>query len=156
MTSLSKRKQGFVTTRLAKKLKLEKDVQRILNSFNMRPRDFYTYVHGQPHRHQAYLLCLAAIEFAGKDVREKYHKQGLNLAYQDIPYLSEVSYSFAGRLERWRRFGLAFSNCYKTIAQKSKFHEELTSAQYNRRLPFTFSGLTLLEAVVKQKGRGLF
>ena len=57
----SKRRCQFLSNRVAKKLRLCKSVEQHVNSFNMKPRHFYDYVHGERQRYVAYTLCLASI-----------------------------------------------------------------------------------------------
>jgi hypothetical protein len=113
---MSKRTCGFLTTSVAKRLKLVKDSERLVNSFLMKPRDYYNYVHGTPPRHKAYTLCLAAIHSSGADVL-----MGLNW---------ELVQLIAKDLFKWKRYGVRLSNSFQTISRKELVRNELIDLFY--------------------------
>jgi hypothetical protein len=65
----SKRRCQFLSNRVAKKLKLCKNLEQHVNSFNMKARQFYDYVHGRKELYVAYTLCLASIVIAKYSTR---------------------------------------------------------------------------------------
>ena len=104
----SKRTCGFLTTPVAKRLKLSKELQQYVNKFLIKPRDYYNYVHGTPPRHKAYTLCLAAIERFDYDL-------DLMLSSGILTWVQE----FAKELSKLERYGVKLSSSSQTISRKS-------------------------------------
>ena len=104
-----KRNCGFLTTSVAKRVKLSKNPERLINSFLMKPRDYYNYVHGTPPRHRAYTLCLAAIH--GQDTL-------MTKRYDFVKNCAED-------LLIWESIGIRLSSSFKTISRKAFLLKEL-------------------------------
>ena len=113
---MSKRTCGFLTTSVAKHLELPKDSERLVNSFLMKPRDYYNYVHGTPPRHKAYTLCLAAIHNAGLRnlVRNRYR----NVFWVEIEETALL-------LEMKDAYGVQLSSSLQTISREENVRLQL-------------------------------
>ena len=112
--TLSKRTCGFLTTSVAKRLKLPTALERKINSYLMKPRDYYAYMHGTPHRHKAYTLCLAAIHNAGS---------GGSDSSEGVFWL--LAFEIADDLLLWERYGMHLPTDHKVISGKEMVRAQL-------------------------------
>ena len=117
----SKRKCGFLTTSVAKRIKLPEPAEHLVNSYLMKARDYYAYVHGTPPRHKAYTLCLAAIDNAGDDGRTR--RGVINQALYFRALVEEI----ADDLLRWESYGVQLSSSFQTISRKEFVRFQLSS-----------------------------
>ena len=117
-----KRKCGFLETRVAKKLKLPKELEIRVNSFLMKPRNYYSYIRGAKPRFEAYNLCLAAIDNAGSQTENDVlgDRTGSD---QNVFWI--VVYELAMDFLRWNTYGIQLSRDFKTISQKENVLGEI-------------------------------
>ena len=114
-----------VTTPIATKLGIPKNVQQEINSFLMKPRHYYSYIYGVKPRFEAYELCLAAIDNAGSgmdnDVLDKWGaRKG-----SDNPVFWLLVYELSDDFLRWKTYGIQLSRSYKVVSQHLLGTEEL-------------------------------
>ena len=137
----SKRMCPFLSPRLAKKMKLGLDAERLINSFLMKPRDYYSYIHGARPRFEAYNLCLAAIENASGFPKRK----GCVYRGSAGQYFLDVAQGVAADFLKLIRFGVQLSSCFKTISRKQYLladykYDYPTSSRAVRWRRFEFRG----------------
>ena len=90
-------------SKIAKRRKLCKDVETHLNSYLLKPRDFYNLIHGKKERHLAYELCLFMIDDMGSNADGS--PRG-------------IDYDFAGQYARMKRVGVQFPCSMDLISKK--------------------------------------
>ena len=117
----SKRKCGFLTTSVAKRIKLPEPAEHVVNSYLMKARDYYAYVHGTPPRHKAYTLCLAAIHNAGDGGSAR-----VGVINQSL-YFRALVEEIAEDLLKWESYGVQLSTCFRTISREESLRGQLQS-----------------------------
>jgi len=116
-----KRNCGFLSESVAKRLKIDKNVEQLVNSFNLKPRDYYIYIHGSPPKHAAFELCLTAIKNAGGNIG--WTLCVLNIGSRGRENFRHLICKFAQhnawRLQSCRRVGAVFSEDTNVTIRKA-------------------------------------
>ena len=88
----------------------------------MKPRDYYSYIHGARPRFEAYNLCLAAIDNAGSSMENDVlgDRTGCD---QNVFWI--LVYELADDFLRWNTYGIQLSRDFKTISQKENVLGEI-------------------------------
>ena len=98
-----------------KRQTISKDVREVINSFNLKPREFYDLIHGKKVRYAAYELCLYLILDAGESARKSlWYKGDLRL---------QIAWDVEELVVKMKRVGVVFPN-HKII-----YKRELTTWQ---------------------------
>jgi len=126
---MSKRRSQWLSVQVAKRLKLCSDIQQHINSFNLKPRNFYDYVHGRKHRHPAYALCLLSLIHA-KYMAGNPSSPGYKI---NIPRFILNARDSARKIQKLHKIGIRFSASAEIIWKQSVVFSDLTSALYFAR-----------------------
>jgi len=127
-------KCGFLSEGDATHLGLSKNIEQLVNSFNMKPRDYYTYIHGSPPKHTAaFELCLRIIKQAGRNIG-----WAANIQYGAGKHLiCKFAQHKAWRLHSCLRVGAVFSeDTNVTIAKTELLHNLVEMHYYKNGVEF--------------------
>ena len=113
-------KCGFLSEGDATHLGLSKNIEQLVNSFNMKPRDYYTYIHGSPPKHTTFELCLRIIKQAGRNIGWA----------NDSALICKFAQHKAWRLHSCLRVGAVFSEDINVTIVKTELHRDLVEMHY--------------------------